>query len=210
MSRCSFALVYYERYRRQPSSFSFNSDILQVKGRFLLPAHRVNSIGSFGRGAPLHHLEVLLKGDARLASTFDYTHVTLPSGITCRMFRGDRELIAEPFFVMDEGETMLFKCYVFPVKYGLLSDFETLYKEEWLVAFPHLVKEIEDSLNVTANRLASLASGESRVWSLWDFIYFSAIVQTTIGFGDMLPNSTPVRRLVFSRAWLAMPSLSWF
>jgi hypothetical protein len=27
-------------------------------------------------------------------------------------------------------------------------------------------------------------------------VYFSTIVQTTVGFGDILPNRTPVRMLV--------------
>ena len=34
------------------------------------------------------------------------------------------------------------------------------------------------------------------VWEFWDFVYFSTIVQTTIGLGDILPNSTLIRQLV--------------
>jgi hypothetical protein len=45
-------------------------------------------------------------------------------------------------------------------------------------------------------RLVSLASDAPLVWGLWDFIYFSTVIQTTIGLGDILPNSTLVRKLV--------------
>ena len=45
-------------------------------------------------------------------------------------------------------------------------------------------------------RLASLPSSSARVWSLLDFIYFSTIIQATVGLGDILPNSTVVRGVV--------------
>jgi uncharacterized membrane protein len=34
------------------------------------------------------------------------------------------------------------------------------------------------------------------MWSFWDFVYFSGITITTVGFGDILPNSTGVRMIV--------------
>ena len=45
-------------------------------------------------------------------------------------------------------------------------------------------------------RLASLPSSSPRVWSLLDFIYFSTVIQATVGLGDILPNSTVVRCVV--------------
>lgn len=35
-----------------------------------------------------------------------------------------------------------------------------------------------------------------RYWSYWDFLYFSVITQATVGYGDILPNSTTVRIIV--------------
>jgi uncharacterized membrane protein len=45
-------------------------------------------------------------------------------------------------------------------------------------------------------RLVSITSDTPLVWGFWDFIYFSTVIQTTIGLGDILPNSTLVRKLV--------------
>jgi voltage-gated potassium channel len=33
----------------------------------------------------------------------------------------------------------------------------------------------------------------------WDFLYFSGITQTTVGYGDMLPNSTAIRMIVLAQ-----------
>jgi voltage-gated potassium channel len=33
-------------------------------------------------------------------------------------------------------------------------------------------------------------------WSFSDFLYFSTITQATVGYGDMLPNSTMIRMIV--------------
>jgi hypothetical protein len=40
------------------------------------------------------------------------------------------------------------------------------------------------------------AKAPSTMWSFWDFFYFSTITQTTVGYGDILPNSTIVRMIV--------------
>lgn len=44
--------------------------------------------------------------------------------------------------------------------------------------------------------LAGIDNSTSRLWSLMDFVYFSTITQTTVGYGDILPNSSLIRALV--------------
>lgn len=51
-------------------------------------------------------------------------------------------------------------------------------------------------------RLASIPSDLPQIWSLWDFLYFSVVVQTTMGLGDILPNSTKIRKLVMTQTLL--------
>lgn len=50
-------------------------------------------------------------------------------------------------------------------------------------------------------RLASLSSELPEIWSFPDFLYFSLITQSTVGYGDILPNSTVVRLIVASQIW---------
>lgn len=44
--------------------------------------------------------------------------------------------------------------------------------------------------------LASISDTTPQHWSYWDFVYFSAMTQSTVGYGDILPNSTLVRTTV--------------
>jgi len=47
-------------------------------------------------------------------------------------------------------------------------------------------------------------AAERSVWSFWDFLYFSGITLSTVGFGDILPNSTGVRLLVLSEVLVGL------
>src|SRR5262249_48212912 len=39
-------------------------------------------------------------------------------------------------------------------------------------------------------------TGSPLIWSFTDFLYFSTIIQSTVGLGDIQPNSTQVRAIV--------------
>ena len=67
---------------------------------------------------------------------------------------------------------------------------------EWESALPSIRSSIASQLQSEEKRHASFATSTPDVWSYWDFIYFSIIVQTTVGLGDILPNSTAVRVIV--------------
>jgi hypothetical protein len=49
---------------------------------------------------------------------------------------------------------------------------------------------------VLQRRLQASTLSSDHLWSYWDFVYFSAVCQTTLGFGDILPNATGVRLMV--------------
>jgi Ion channel len=55
---------------------------------------------------------------------------------------------------------------------------------------------LENRLQQERTHLASLSKSTSEYWSFMDFLYFSAITQSTVGYGDILPNSTSVRIVV--------------
>ena len=41
-------------------------------------------------------------------------------------------------------------------------------------------------------------------WTLIDFIYFSGVIMTTVGLGDILPNSSIARLVVLSESVTAV------
>ena len=51
----------------------------------------------------------------------------------------------------------------------------------------------EEDLAQNQNRWESLGEEFPEVWSYWDFVYFSTVTQTTVGYGDIVPNSTSAR-----------------
>jgi hypothetical protein len=68
------------------------------------------------------------------------------------------------------------------------------YKEEYV---HHIAAKAGEELHSTSTALRALTvERPPRVWRYIDFVYFSAITQTTVGYGDMLPNSTNIRIIV--------------
>lgn len=64
-------------------------------------------------------------------------------------------------------------------------------------------KGIADRLKQSAGlerQVESLTSDLPHIWGYRDFCYFSTLVQTTVGLGDILPNSPGVRALVAVQA----------
>lgn len=50
---------------------------------------------------------------------------------------------------------------------------------------------------------ATLDTDTPQVWSYWDFLYFSATTQFTVGYGDILPNASSVRMVVLLQIVIA-------
>ncbi len=69
------------------------------------------------------------------------------------------------------------------------------YPNDKVRLFKRWITEHENDLNNMCRDVAA-CTWKARIWRFWDFVYFSAIVQTTVGFGDILPNRTAVRMLV--------------
>lgn len=66
------------------------------------------------------------------------------------------------------------------------------------------VVDAEFALNALAQRLVTPDPQSQEVWSFLDFLYFSAVTQTTLGYGDILPNSTRVRVCVVLQVFIGL------
>lgn len=59
-----------------------------------------------------------------------------------------------------------------------------------------MINQTQSDLAELLRRQATVSGTSPEVWSYWDFFYFSSISQTTVGYGDILPNSVVIRMLV--------------
>jgi uncharacterized membrane protein len=58
--------------------------------------------------------------------------------------------------------------------------------------FERVARRAEEQERILSGRV------RSEIWSYWDFVYFSGMTLTTVGYGDILPNTTSVRILVLA------------
>jgi hypothetical protein len=70
------------------------------------------------------------------------------------------------------------------------------------------LKDTNTQLRQLSDRKRKLEDDSSDIWSpdIWsfvDFLYFSVIIQSTVGLGDIQPNSAIVRKVVMSQIFLS-------
>lgn len=204
-----FAAGYASLYRSQRSHFAFNSDVLRSQRQSVAVATRqeFNRIhdelmilgelqsalaggaleeGSFGR--PSRRTVSVLGPTARYTFAAQYTVHMAPAGSAVvpsflRVESRDGRLVAE---IRSGPDSPLPKT---------IADYQAV-----CVAWRSLWEERANSLKRIE---ATLETDTPDVWTFWDFVYFSAITQATVGYGDILPNSTSVRLIVVAQTVLS-------
>jgi ion channel/uncharacterized protein DUF1345 len=194
-----FASVYYLLYKRRRDYFAFNADILRTQSTTF--KHELAKLRE-AIAALREAIEELQVGIEPIVEGRTGASMELRSGRKCVMVflsgppaGGPHGSLLEIF---DASGDLLLRADPTEISFrGWLNSaawIET--RAEWQEAIPRILKKLESKEQRDARRLETLRTATPDVWTYWDFLYFSTIVQTTVGFGDILPNNTLIRMLV--------------
>lgn len=195
----AFAMVYYLHFIRVPSSFEFAANIAEGQRfnrvaetqkfiRHLQDSDRVLEIVSENlRDQPdikIYPAKWEMKTDA---GSLRYLNVLAGRASSSS---GD----TPPMMVVDTGENKDLRNYYKWVARPSFLSAMTISKLR-----QEIIRE-RRSIKTRAARAAqmeeSFRAGSPNIWTFTDFLYFSTIIQSTVGLGDIQPNSTKIRRIV--------------
>jgi hypothetical protein len=194
-----FAVIYFMIYHRNRANFAFNTDILrkQSESRQVLLEQSANRLRRI-RDAIIE-LETLLRAGEQPEALPARTSVRLSSGDICTMHYYSYAPAGSvfPLFEVTDGKDE--RLFAFN-SHGSYSEWTGTDRPgttlEWLESLPGVLNYLTKQQASIARRIDSLSTSTPDVWSYLDFLYFSIIAQTTVGFGDILPNSTLTRMVV--------------
>ena len=203
-----FGAIYFRLFHHHRGNFTFNADILRTQSSVVGVQTKEKIITLRQVQSIITELVSELNLGIGPIKKHDLGSVTLPSGCKCTIEfvgafapAGGSPADGPPdtgcrFYVVDSQGQQIFSREVpvrrqNPAPIKLISS-----RTEWQKLIPYISCEVTSSLESEERRLASLSTETPDVWSYWDFLYFSTIVQTTVGFGDILPNSTAIRMIV--------------
>jgi hypothetical protein len=192
-----FAFVYYQLHKKNSRRFLFSAEIkLSQRDSFVAEAtRRIERLEATIEALDFWALE-LEKGIPK-SSLYEKGEFILPSGRRTRIARWQTPISVSGF------STTVFVCNVWDES-GTLRLEEKLPTSLIFETYSKKSHEQEQQFRRSQvaslkQQLSSLSLESGFVWSFWDFLYFSAISQTTVGYGDILPNATVVRLLVVSQ-----------
>jgi hypothetical protein len=197
-----FSLVYTWLYRSNSISFLFNSDIVTAKNIFL-KKESIEEIASsqqvvgyvrlvskaltnndfkiekklFGAAIP-----VLTEGNITF-SFFEHLDVVAP-GWPIRIFNVE---------VLDKknNKSIIIELAGRNEFYALPED-----KKELSVLIDKVIEKQNEKIDTYKKVLASIDHDKITPWGYLDFFYFSCITQSTVGYGDIIPNTTTARLII--------------
>jgi ion channel len=185
-----FGAVYYGMYRRRPQRFIFALGIQDAQrgGYTETTSRRIAALTA--ENEALKQIESRLdKGATPQALAEQKTGGTLPSGAGFTLYLADPAGSARktPTLELSDPDGTVLARVVLPTGWPW---------QRWDDVFPRRRYRNQATITLLETRLKTLPTSPHDIWSYWDFLYFSAVSQTTVGFGDILPNATSIRLLV--------------
>ncbi len=189
-----FAVIYSRMYATNAAHFSFNSEIL-VRQKQVIEKSSREELSDVTKKLVLMSELVAAIAQRNVTLLFESApnDIVLSNGRRYFFWRmsGGAAAPAPPshwLTVFDEKNEKLSEFVVNACPDGSLEKLIDIAKAE--------SSALEKRVGAIENRIASIPTSDPDVWRFIDFLYFSTVIQTTVGLGDILPNSTTVRSLV--------------
>lgn len=206
-----FGGVYYNLYLGDRRSFAFNSDIQHAQAE-VFKSVTLEEVSVFEQEAKaLTQLSERLKTSTQIEITYPHlipqSNSLLVSPSTPSLISPQAEFQTTEFNLVFHKELLVAQGVFFRVSVDFYNggrQIGTHTFPQYISNFPNQVQQyqdmtataisaLQDSLAEDRRRLQTLEGATPEIWTYGDFLYFSVITQTTVGYGDILPNNTTVR-----------------
>jgi len=193
-----FSLIYYNVYENSASNFSFNNEILNTQKLTFenSAAEEIQEISNIVNLLNQLDTALILNNCEIKYPTFWNKNVQIKTSNTIYLFSTNhslqkkRGLVFSFLSIKDLNETELFKLSI-PNNIANPKDLN-----ECRMSVETLLNFYNNEFIAINKKIESISTSTPDIWNYIDFLYFSTITQSTIGYGDILPNSTTVRLLV--------------
>lgn len=201
-----FSIIYTLVFSSAPSRFSFNNEITETqyklelastKNDIIIIAHNINLLEKYStflhKDSSKYKVKETLNGTKSEVKVGDYlyefyTEAVHSLGVFLRFrikYENGEELLDVGEDQMQNNRTFYNASLQFPLKAS-----EAIKLTKKLINYYQLEqKNLDKQINtISQNPITS--------YGYWDFLYFSVVTQSTLGYGDIIPNSRLVRILV--------------